>query len=480
MAIHKSEITIDRPQHLGSGKWELKKLNDITVIFGKNGSGKSWLLRTLRDKDKAGTHYASPERGGEINFRPDFVHEESNFDTRGNRNMRNFALTYREGVVARIQAYLAKRGNQRTDEIFENPAELERIIHILMPEFQFTITDGNPPYQLLRLVSQQSVTNVNDLSSGETEVLVLALDLLLICAMWKLENQTHGLLLIDEPDSHLHPDLQQHLAKFLVELTEKYQVQLILSTHSTTLLSALGYHGQDKTSVIYLNNAVDVQEAVKFNEYMQEIATCLGGHALMGPLFGVPLLLVEGDDDYKIWSQAPRHGIVKLSAIPCSGDKIKKYQKTLEDIFQSLLGNATQPSGYVLFDSDKSCSSNDHKHIICMNLSCHESENMYLSDEVLTDIGIDWETAKQKIKEKASSFGGKEEFLNTVDSWDRKTIDLKGYINEIQDSIDDKHVNWAMRIGRTIGKQKPTGQLADYLGTDVMNAFWENEEESAE
>ena len=115
-----------------------------------------------------------------------------------------------------------------------------------------------------------------------------------------------------------------------------------------------------------------------------------------------------------------------------------------------------------------------------MNLSCHESENMYLTDEVLADIGIDWETAKQKIKDKTSSFGDKQEFLNTVDTWDRKTIDLKNYINEIQDSVDDKHVNWAMRIGRTIGKQKPMGQLADFLGIDVMRAFWEAEDTEPE
>ena len=198
--------------------------------------------------------------------------------------MRNFALTYREEVVARIQAYLAKRGNQRTDTIGENPNELQQMLHILMPDFEFKIKDGNPPYELLRILSQQPVTNVSDLSSGEAEVLTLALDLLLICAIWKLEGQTQGVLLIDEPDSHLHPDLQQHLAKFLVEVMDKYGVQMIVSTHSTTLLSAFGYHGADKTSVIYLNNSIEVQKAIKFNTYMQELATCLGGHALMGPL----------------------------------------------------------------------------------------------------------------------------------------------------------------------------------------------------
>ena len=69
MAIHLNEIKINRPAHLGGGNWELKDLNNITIILGKNGSGKSVLLRTLRDQHKERSHYASPERGGEINFR---------------------------------------------------------------------------------------------------------------------------------------------------------------------------------------------------------------------------------------------------------------------------------------------------------------------------------------------------------------------------------------------------------------------------
>ena len=48
MAIHKSEIEVSRPGFLGAGQWKLKQLNDITIIFGRNGSGKSQLLRNLR------------------------------------------------------------------------------------------------------------------------------------------------------------------------------------------------------------------------------------------------------------------------------------------------------------------------------------------------------------------------------------------------------------------------------------------------
>ena len=69
---------------------------------------------------------------------------------------------------------------------------------------------------------------------------------------------------------------------------------------------------------------------------------------------------------------------------------------------------------------------------------------------------------KTKIKASASNHGEKQAFLSSVDSWDRKNGDFKNYINELQQILDEKHVNWAMRIGKVIGSSKPTGQLADF------------------
>ncbi|MBL8308848.1 MAG: AAA family ATPase [Burkholderiales bacterium] len=47
------------------------------------------------------------------------------------------------------------------------------------------------------------------------------------------------LLLLDEPDSHIHPDRQQTLARALVELAKKTGVQIVLTTHSKHLMAAL-------------------------------------------------------------------------------------------------------------------------------------------------------------------------------------------------------------------------------------------------
>jgi ABC-type cobalamin/Fe3+-siderophores transport system ATPase subunit len=44
----------------------IDKLNQVTVLFGRNGIGKSILLRALRAQNPQSYHYASPERAGEI------------------------------------------------------------------------------------------------------------------------------------------------------------------------------------------------------------------------------------------------------------------------------------------------------------------------------------------------------------------------------------------------------------------------------
>lgn len=350
--------------------------------------------------------------------------------------------------------------------------EVEEMLQSLMPEFVFKIKDGSPPFSFRRALDTQDITSVNVLSSGESQILTLALDILLICAMWRLENTTQGVLLIDEPDCHLHPDLLLQLAKFFTSVVERYGVQMIVATHSTPLLSAIGHYGGTKTSIVYINNAVPEQRAKRFTDDLQELATCLGGHALMGPLFGAPLFLVEGDDDYVIWSQVPRHGVIKLAVIPCDGSKIDQYRRTLENIFTSLLPRQTAPSAYALRDGDRPVTTDTFTYVKCLNLACHESENLYLTDEVLASLGVTWETAKAKIKEHSSEYGSKSTILDGVDSWDRKLADIKSVIKEVAVILDEKRVPWMVRVGKCIGEKRPTGQLAEFLGHPLVAALW--------
>lgn len=472
-----TEISVERHAALGGGQWTLTRLSPITIIFGKNGSGKSLLLRTLRDAAAQTRHYVVPERTGEIDYQPNYLQQQIDAQQRQQTSTRNFADQYRRHIVARIQAYFAARGNTRSDQLPGRPEELEAFLAQLLPDFVTELSGTrNPPLKITRAADEQVVPNIDSLSSGEAQLLTIALDILTIGAIWDIENRAERLMLVDEPDAHIHPDLQARFADFLVGVATRYKLQVLLATHSTSLLAALGQFAGAAASVIYFDRIKTGFRAEPFTEVMKELAGCLGGHALMGPLFGVPLLLVEGDDDYRIWSQVPRYHRVNFAVIPSNGDEIFKYQKTLERVLGSLRDPVAEPAGFALIDADKGKPvPNEHSpqdHVRFLQLSCHESENLYLSDEVLALIGTTWIDARGKIAAEAGKFGGKEPMLRAVADADRKSGDFKQVIQQIALILDPKQVSWTTRVAQTLGRSHPTGQLADFLGEDTVRSLW--------
>jgi predicted ATPase len=473
-----TDYSFPRPAYLGSGNWELTNTGVINIIFGRNGSGKSLLLRNFREQDKSNRHYVPPERGGEINFEVGYLVEEENPVTRGSRRTRNSVNTFHQEAVTRLEAVASKFGVQamrgsRVDKLIPT---MEDLLSLVVPDFDVRLYErgnNNNPYVLKR-PDGSPINNINELSSGEAQMFTLALDVLTVASLWKAEGVAEGLILIDEPDVHLHPDLQQTLSLFLVKLAETFNVRLFIATHSTTLMAALGHHGTDvRACFLYLNEAKLRFEQLKKKE--KELINVLGGHALIGALFSHPILLVEGSDDYLVWSQVPRHGIVSLSVVPCEGDAIKSQQKLLEQIFASM-HSAPQELGYALLDKDvskPSSSSHPQDFVPFIQLNCRELENLYLTDTVLQKLGYSsWEEAKQVIKEEAHNFGDKAERLKKCDLWNRQNEDIKELINEIARILDKQNLSWTLRLGKIIGERRPDGMLAEYLGKEVMDKFW--------
>ena len=78
---------------------------------------------------------------------------------------------------------------------------------------------GQSPFsELIRESTGKIVENVNQLSSGEAQILSLGIDILTTVATWHAEGREKNLLLIDEPDAHIHPDLQVRFAEFVARL----------------------------------------------------------------------------------------------------------------------------------------------------------------------------------------------------------------------------------------------------------------------
>lgn len=268
------------------------------------------MLRSWRTSTVGDAHYIAPERTGDLGFQPQLMTEELGHQQRANYSSTNWISNYRQRVLARLQTYLMQRENVRGAIAPVDPGDLEKLLASLATDFAFSIVVENPPFQLTRLSTGARVGSGQELSSGEAQALTLGLDVLTMAGLWEIEKRPARLLLIDEPDAHLHPDLQVRLADFLVKVGARFSVQIVVATHSTTLLTALAHFAGDEASVVYIDRSKAEQRARRITREMREMAGVLGGHVLMGPLFGAPLLLVEGDDDYRVWSQVPRHHVI--------------------------------------------------------------------------------------------------------------------------------------------------------------------------
>jgi hypothetical protein len=411
-----------------------------------------------------------------LGFQPSYLQQQLDPHQRRNVSTRNFVNEYRQQVIARINAYFIARGRTPSGELPGDPDELEKLISTLLPDFAFAFTGTDPPYKLTRAGDNQTIERIDQLSSGEAQLLTVGLDILLMAAMWDIQKLPQRLMLVDEPDAHIHPDLQARFADFLVQVSRRFSLQIVVASHSTTLLAALGQFGAEEAAVIYLDRTKTDFDAQPFTFTLKELAACLGGHALMGPLFGVPLLLVEGDDDYRIWSQIPRHHITSFAVISCQGEEIKKYQKSLERIFNCLREAGQPPAGFALLDGDKSLPQpnpdvpQNHVRFICLN--CREAENLYLCDETLALIGIGWGQASAKIAAESGRFGNKAAKLASAPQWNRQWDDLKYVIDEVASILDAKNIHWTARVGVTIGRSVPSGQLREFLGADIVSALW--------
>jgi ATPase subunit of ABC transporter with duplicated ATPase domains len=188
----------------------------FTVLLGKNGAGKSTLLRQLSVGSEKNIKYVSPERGGVLEYDPhvDFnISQNANWerDTRRQNRFEQFrqqsAAQFRmlELLVLReIESDPLMRGNSQYT--FDTIA-LDKI-NSLLPAVKVVRCDRGFE---IRSKEEDLPIQLSQISSGEAELIALAIEVL----VFSRESEANKLLLLDEPDVHLHPDLQQRFTAFI-------------------------------------------------------------------------------------------------------------------------------------------------------------------------------------------------------------------------------------------------------------------------
>jgi len=295
--------------------YELSSLGRINVLLGKNGCGKSYLLRQieqeLRMKEEYGiVRYLSPERGGFPRY--DAMIEESissdpNGLSEGRR--KNQAPQFRRQSAAHYRRLETRFLRNLERRCLRNPDKTDALADDHFAPFDATIDRVNSLLDRVQLRRADPAFDIvgrkdgvpvqeQEISSGEAELISISLECLMFASECVPDKQ--NLLLFDEPDVHLHPDLQARLASFLISLFQDASFTLIIATHSTPLLSALSRTCGTKFAFMRYG-----QKEIRFSsvdDTCRKVLPVFGAHPLSSVFNESPILLVEGEDDERVGS----------------------------------------------------------------------------------------------------------------------------------------------------------------------------------
>ena len=470
---------------LHEGHYNLKGLSKINILLGKNGSGKSTLLRLIEDKlntqNTGLVNYVTPERGGSLRFEAGV---EQNIMTGGSwsRDVKrtNQWSQYKNYSVAQYR----RLETLSLREIESNPE-----IRASNITFETTIEKINKLLTNIKIVRTvkgdfELFTKLNDskiepdkISSGESELIALAIECLTFSKSCDKEKQ--NFLLLDEPDVHLHPDLQANFVTFLIDLVSTSKFDVIIATHSTAILGALLNYEEARFAIL-CNGSKDANFK-KIDEKYKAVLPIFGAHPLSNLFNQSPILLVEGEDEARIFQQTIRSSNGQLKLYPCSVGgvgNLPDYETSVVEILKGIYDNAI---GYSLRDRDEGDEEiADIPPLIRFKTSCRASENLILCDEVLQTMGTTWENLLVEIEKWLLAFEGHSKHNVMIafktDGYNRKTFDLKE-IRNILVGLTEYTKPWEIAVGQTISKlvreqiAKDFGanKLSNYLGTKFAN-----------
>jgi predicted ATPase len=464
-------------------QFSLFGLDKINVILGKNGSGKSYCLKKvevgLKNTEGVGkVRYITPERAGFLKYLPNIEQAMTTNERWMDDDRRhNQSTSFKQQSVALYR---------RLELLTLREIEAEHTLPEYQPKnFQTIIDKINTLLDRIKIVRSDSGFEIVDkssgliaqpeeeISSGESELISLSIEFLSFIK--ESEKGKKNFLLIDEPDVHLHPDLQDRFASFLTSQILDTDVFIIIATHSTSLLGALSKNNFSRIAFMRPNG--NELKFSKITEAYRKILPIFGAHPLSNVFNEAPILILEGEDDKRVWQQAVRSSLGKINVYPCEAESVSnlaEFEKDVNDILDAVYDNA---KGYSLRDRDSMPEEiDDIGHIIRMRLGCRASENLILSDDVLSFAGTDWSNIQSLIKnfvaESLHHPYHKEvkEFYET--DMDRKNTDIKSIRLILAGFISKKP--WEVLVGQAIaslceGKTIENGEnsLKAYLGEKV-------------
>ena len=373
----------------GGSSVALKDVNRINVILGRNGAGKSQFLRGLdlgmcQAPTDFRVSYVTPERAGTFQ-------RDANIETNAANNV-NWATSTRRANQAygfKSMSHLALRKAERAYliklEVIDARGKsfqrdcLEPISRMLS---NVSIVRGEMDFEFVTATG--TTVKADQLSSsGESETIALAAEVLSFLS--SLDKSRTNVLLLDEPDVHQHPDLQARFGQYLLnqinmlDEAEREKVVICIATHSTPLVCALA--SSDMTSI----GTKEYDSATVTMETPGATLRKVGpffGHPLSMSLSMDPMLILEGEDDERVWQQAAQTSQGKIRLVPVLATSVDQQYELETFTDRMLTAIYDTPLAYSLRDGDGTAGPlNKVGCVVRFRLQCYAIENTLLTTE---------------------------------------------------------------------------------------------------
>lgn len=211
-----------------------------------------------------------------------------------------------------------KKNNQKpTKEILQIEKDLQYILYntnIEEPELTFTSAFKKDSDTYLKILSynksQNNKVELSQLGSGTLNLI----NILSVLAYGDYEKFDLSVLLLDEPDSHLHADYQKRLFEILLKKAKDNNKQMFVITHNHELIDA-------SDEVLYVNSQMQNIEAISKESYyliykdiahdyyermldLSKTKTILEKFKNENKRNDIPLIITEGKTDWKHFKHA--------------------------------------------------------------------------------------------------------------------------------------------------------------------------------
>lgn len=348
-------------------------------------------------------------------------------------------------------------------------------IEIGSPTIQYHDVDGN-------------LRNFDELSSGEQAVIVLAFDIL-------LQKPSDSVVLIDEPELHLHPELSFRLLKVLSSIGERNQ--FFLFTHSTDIIG-IGF----ETGVHFIRPRHTVptgNQAIKIDHSnLQELNSIPNLREAIGMLsLGKKLLFVEGTGDSidrNVFATLAKTSKIDLAIVPSdSCDNVNNMASIADTLAKGVFGIEL----FMVRDRDSLTDSEvgvfaKKSNNRLLFLPCYHIENIFLDSKAIEHIAKKLSASKRpthlEIEEKLKEFA--EQQLNdcviryvtsearfnagNLDISPKKKLDQSASVDDLKSAINGRK-NEMLNETSTIFSDQNIEQRIEYwhakLSTSIATGW---------